>query len=149
MVTVLPEHDAAGPPNHRHHRGVRLRPVAGIDRRAVGGRKLGGVEDVLDADGKPAQRQRRSSGSLGAPPRRLEVERGEGADLRFARGNGLRAEIEHGARRELAGLDPASKIERGKHQCRPSSTAMIRSVSRCAGGMTRNAVKAAIGQATK
>ena len=81
----LAEHDAAGAAHQHHHRGVGLRPVAGIDRRAVGGRQVGGVEDVLDADRQSGERQARESGPLGAAPRALEVERREGADLGLAR----------------------------------------------------------------
>ena len=67
----------------------------------------------------------------------------------FACGNGLRAKIDCGARCERAGLDPAGKIERGEHQRRPSIRATMRSVRRRAGGITKNAVMAATGQAMK
>ena len=77
-------------------------------------------------------------------PRRVEVERGEGADPASRSAIAFCAEIEHGAA-EAAGLDPAGKIERGEHQRRPSSEAMIRSVSRRA-ARDEERVRAAIGQ---
>ena len=45
--------------------GVARRPVALVDRRAVRGRHVGGVDDVLHADRDPVQR----------PPRRLGITR--------------------------------------------------------------------------
>ena len=67
----------------------------------------------------------------------------------LVRGDRLGAEIDHGARLKRAGLDAAGKIECGEHQRRPSISATIRSVERRAGGMMKNAVIAAIGQAMK
>ena len=129
------------------HRRVGLRPVAGIDRRAVRGGQFRRVEDVLDADGKPAQRQQRALRLFGSLPCRVDAERGEGADVVLVRGDGLGAELDHGARSKGAGLDPAGKLERREHQYRPSISATIRSGSRRAGGRMRNAVIAAIGRA--
>jgi hypothetical protein len=82
-----------------------------MDRRAIGGRQVGGVEDVLDANRQPGERQARKLGPPGVAPRRFEVERREGADLGLARRDGRGAEIDYGARGELAGRDPAHEIE--------------------------------------
>jgi hypothetical protein len=90
----LAEHDAAGA-HQRDHGGVRFRSVTGIDRGAVGGREIDGVEDILHADRQPAQRSLRASRRLRAASRRRDVERGEGADLRFSRGDCLRTQIDH------------------------------------------------------
>ena len=56
------------------------------------------------------------SGSSAARARRIEIERDEGADLLFARGNGFGAKLDAARRLEFAGLDAAGKIERGEHQ---------------------------------
>ena len=50
VVTVLPSRIAAGGRGRRRGAGVEARPAAGIDRRAVAGRHVGGVENVLDAE---------------------------------------------------------------------------------------------------
>ena len=52
----LAEHEAAGAAQQRDQGGIGLGPVAGIDRGAVLGRKVGGVENILDPDREPAQR---------------------------------------------------------------------------------------------
>ncbi len=86
---------------------------------------------------------------FGSLPCRVDSERGEGADVVLVRGDGLGAELDHGARSKGAGLDPAGKLERREHQRRPSISAATRSVSGRAGGMMKNAVIAAMGQARK
>ena len=82
-----------------------------MDRRAVAGRKVGGVENVLDADRQAAQRQSQELRRIGGAARRLDVERRESADLRLARRNGFGAEIDHRTWGELAGFDPAREVE--------------------------------------
>ena len=46
----LAQQDRAGGARQAHGAGVETRPAAGIDRRAVAGRHVGGIEDVLDAE---------------------------------------------------------------------------------------------------
>ena len=82
-----------------------------INGRAVGGGKVRGVENVLDADGKSAQRRARER-QFGVATRALEVERREGSGFRLARRDRRRAQLDHRAWLQLAGLDPAREIER-------------------------------------
>ena len=56
-----------------------------MERGAVAGREIDRVEDVLHADRQAAQRPGRDRGILRALSRRVEIERNEGADFRFAR----------------------------------------------------------------
>src|SRR6266545_6021117 len=123
--------------------------MAGVDRRTIFGREIGGVVDVLDADRQAAERQLRQPRALGQSPRRIDVEHDEGANLRLAFRDRLGAEVDDRARGERAGLDAAGEIERCEHQWDPSSRATIRSVRRRATGITKNAVPAATGQAMK
>ena len=85
--------------------------MTGVDRRAVSGGKIRGVEDVLDADGKPAQWRARELRPFGIATCSLDVERGERADLGLARGDRLGAKLGYGARGEVAGVDPASATD--------------------------------------
>src|SRR5712672_949715 len=136
---------AAGAANERHHGGIRLRAMSGVDRRAILGWQIGGVVDVLDADRQPSQRQRLQP--ISALARRLDIERHERADLAVALGDSIGTTIDDGARRERASLYLPDKLESGQHHDFPSSSAMMRSVRRRAPGMTMNAVAAATGQA--
>ena len=90
--------------------------MALVGGRAVFGRHVGGVVDVLQADGEAAQRQARSvSAFLRATcARAVDVEIRECADLILACRNRGGAEIDHALGRELAGLDAAREIEGGE-----------------------------------
>jgi hypothetical protein len=57
---ALAEDHCAREPQERHDGRVVHRPVVLIDWRAVGGRHVVGVEDVLDADRHAVQRTSRS-----------------------------------------------------------------------------------------
>ena len=105
----LADHDAAGPARQRHRGGVGRRPIAGIDRRAVLRRQIGGGENVLKCHRQAAQRQGRQSGGVGRTARGVEIERDEGADLLLARGDGIGAELDSIAGFQFAGLDAAGK----------------------------------------
>ena len=76
-------HDhAAGHAQQRDAGGVGERPVAAIDRRAVLGRHVDGVDDVLDPD-RHAGEQPGSSGAIGGArlrQRLLRIEPGPGLD---------------------------------------------------------------------
>ena len=112
VVTVLP---STMPPARRTSmtmRGVGLRPVAGIDRRAVGGREIGGVEDVLDADGKPAQRRARELRLLGVAAARASISSAAKAPIRPRLRRSPRRRDRPPRAGEFAGLDPARKVER-------------------------------------
>ena len=63
----LAENDGAGRTHLRDAGGVALRAMAAIDRRAVAGRHVGGVEEVLHRDRNAVQR------SAGAAPCRRRV----------------------------------------------------------------------------
>jgi hypothetical protein len=145
----LAEHDAAGATRDRHQRCVRARPIAGIDRRAELGREVGGVENILHADRQPAQRLRREAGRLRLTLRARDVERHEGADVAFACGDRLGAEIDHGGRTEVARVDPAGEVERGQHQAVPSIRPTMRDVTARANGSAMNAVTDATGHPTR
>ncbi len=118
----LADQKAARAADHRHERGVAGRPVSGIDRRAVGCRQVGGVEQILDADRQPAQRRgdQLSGGVLRAFARRLDVEHGEGADGALAGGDRLRTAIDDVGRRELAAVDLPGEVERAQRVRRDS-----------------------------
>src|SRR5262252_9645642 len=132
----LAEDHAAGAANERHHGGVCFWTVSGVNRRAVLGWEIGGVVYVLDAYGKPAQRQGRQP--ISALARRLNVERHERADLGLALCDHIGTMVNDRARGERASLDLPDQLERGQHHDFPSSRAMMRSVRRRAPGMITN-----------
>ena len=150
VVTVLP---STMPPARRTSAtigGIGFRAMAGIDRRAVFGREIDGVENVLDADRQPAQRHLRASPGAAAARRAAARSSATKAPISpRARRSPAAQSSTTAARREFAGLDPAGEIERGQHQRRPSIRWTIRSVRRRRGGMTKKPVSAATGQAMK
>jgi hypothetical protein len=77
--------------------------VAAVDWRAVFGGKIGGVENILDADRQAAQRacRERRTGGLGATARAIDVEHGECPDLALVRRNGRGAQVDHGGGMQL------------------------------------------------
>ena len=87
VVTVLPSTIPPARRDQRDHRRIRLRPVAGIDRRAVFGRQIGGVENVLDADRQPvaAAAVRARLSARRRAPRRGRVRRTRRSRLSCAR----------------------------------------------------------------
>jgi hypothetical protein len=86
--------------------------MSGVDRRAVLGREIDRVEDVLDADGKPAKRRSGKARALRGLARPLDVECGKRADLRLALGDRALASLDDRRGRELSGRDAACEIER-------------------------------------
>src|SRR5438876_902865 len=58
----LAEHDCAGGAGERDAGGVRRRAMALVDRRAIAGRYVGGVDQVLDCDRDAVQRPARCFG---------------------------------------------------------------------------------------
>jgi hypothetical protein len=64
---------------------------------------------------KPMQRRARQVGRVGGAACAFDIERRKSSDLGFMARDRLRAEIDHGARRHGAALDPAAEIERGQH----------------------------------
>ena len=108
----LAEGYAAGAPDHRHAGGIGTRPVALVDGRAVGGRHVGGVDDVLDADGHAVQRAARrfavARPRLGHRPVAIEI--GPGADLALARGDAVEARPHQVLRGDLARGDGGGRV---------------------------------------
>ena len=144
----LAEWNSADAPDHRHQRSVSLGPVDGIDFRAVFGRHVAGVENVLQRDRQTAQwfvlepfRERRLA-------RAVEVERDEGSDLALALGDGFGAKFQRLRGCEFAGFKPAGKVDRREHQTVPPISMRMRLVMRRAVGMKKKPVIAAIGQPT-
>ena len=115
----LADDDAAGAARQRHRGGISAWLKAGINRRAVLGREIGGIENVLEPYRQPTQRRRRQFCIFRRLTRRDQVEDDKGADLLVARRNRLGAHVDDRARREFAGFDAAGEIEGGKHgNCR-------------------------------
>ena len=85
--------------------------MAGIDGRAVFGRHVGGVENILERDRQPAQRLVLEARRLRGLPRGFGVERDKGADFALALGDGVGAEIDRLRGGELAVFDGAGKAE--------------------------------------
>src|SRR4029077_2586911 len=96
-------------------RGVARRAVPGVERGAVAGGEIDRVENVLHPDRQAGERPRRDRRILRAPPRRVEVERDESADLFLSRRDPLGALVEPRGGGDFARLDAAGKVERGKH----------------------------------
>src|SRR5262252_7593350 len=100
----LPNNDPAGFAQRRYARGVALRAPAREERRAVLGRHVGGLDDVLDAERHTVDRRARLAlapplgGLVGGCTRALKIEMNERANLRFERG-----EIGKAAFEEIAG----------------------------------------------
>ena len=89
----LAEHDRPGGARQRDAGGVGRGTMARIDRRAVPGRHVGGVDQVLDRDRDAVQRPARGR-RVAAPrrgERRLGIEILPGADHRLARGDPFEA----------------------------------------------------------
>ena len=107
--------DAAGLARQHHRAGIGRRAVAGINRRAVLRRQIGGGENIFKGNRQAAQRQSRKPRIVGGAARPGEVECNEGADLLFACVNGFSAQFDRGARGQIAGFDTAGKIEGGEH----------------------------------
>jgi hypothetical protein len=105
------EQRAAVSADQRHQRGIGLGAVSEINRRAVFGRHVGGVENVLQPDRQAAQRLVLDAGRLRRRARAGQIERDERRDLALALGDGVGAEIERSRGGELARLDGAGKTE--------------------------------------
>jgi hypothetical protein len=97
-----------------HDRGVGARPPPGMEHRAVLGRHVGGVDDVLDADRQAVQGPERPAalallvGGARLPERVLRVEERPGLDLGLARLDPLQAGLD-----ELLRGEPAVPKRRG------------------------------------
>src|SRR5688500_4972512 len=98
----LPQNDAARCTSEGNERRICARPMAAIDRGAVLRRKVEGVEDVLHADGKPAQRPLAG----GLRERSLVGQKSPRLHGALALGDALEAALQERLRVELAALDP-------------------------------------------
>src|SRR3954468_9207386 len=87
----LAEDQAAGLLEERDARGVGLRAVAAVDRRAVLGRQVRRVDDVLDADRHAVQARTGGHAGEGAGLREnlIALDERPGPHLGFARGDAL------------------------------------------------------------
>jgi len=114
VVAVLPRMTPPARRTHADAAAIRGRPMVLVDGRAVFGRKIGGVENILDADGEAAQRRFRQHGAraFGQAARAVDVERRERADLALACCNRRGAQIDCGSGGQLARLDAGREIER-------------------------------------
>ena len=116
----LADDDAAGAARQCHRAGVGARPKTGIDQRAILRRQVAGIVNVLEGDRQATKRRCGKPWMLGGTTRRLEVEHHEGGDILLARFDRPRAQIDRGARREVAGLKAADKIKCGQHRFSPA-----------------------------
>ena len=114
-------HDrAAGHAQQRDAGGVGERPVAAIDRRAVPGRHVDGVDDVLDPDRQPGE-QARPAGAVGRArlrQRLLRVEPGPGLDR-----SALGGAVEAGAGQRLGGQRRRQRAARPPRRRKAGSSA--------------------------
>ena len=107
----LAEHDRAGGARQCDTGGVGGRAVALVNRRAVAGRHVGGVDQILDRERYAVQRAARRLG-IALPrrsERRLGIEIMPGADEAFACGD----PIEAGARQCLGAETAGGNLLRG------------------------------------
>ena len=92
-------------PEGEHRGGVLLRAVPGEQRRAVLGRHIDGIDQVLDADRETVDGGQRGTGPVAGGrgvrglARAFEIEKGPRHDLLLARLDGLDAALEKRARR--------------------------------------------------
>ena len=112
----LAEDDRAGRPRQRDAGRVGGRAVALVDRRAVAGRHIDGVDQILDRDRNAVQRPagRRCIAVPGRGKRRLAVEMMPGADHRLARRDPLEAGDDERRGAEPAGGDLPRGITGGE-----------------------------------
>ena len=80
--------------------------------------QIGGSENILEGNRQATQRQSRKPRIVGGAARSGDVKRNEGADLLLACVNGFSAQLDHGARGQVAGFDAAGEIEGGEHHLR-------------------------------
>ena len=122
----LADDDAAGAARQRHRRRIGARLKAGVNRRAVLGREIGGIENILEPDRQAAQRRCGELRVFRRAARRNEIEHDEGADLLLARGDRLGAQIE----RPRAGVSSPASMRRARSRAE-SIRVRFRSGRRC------------------
>ena len=112
----LAEDQGAGRAQAAHHRRVRPRPAAGVEPGAVLGRLVGGVDDVLDADGNAGKRPARAGGIDCPRPLagRGSVEVAPGPDRRLGLGNAGERRRAGRFRPLAAGADPGCDLVRAR-----------------------------------
>src|SRR5258706_8512289 len=107
----LAQNDSASSAQSRNHRSVNARRASAMQRRAVFGRHVRGVDDVLDADRYAAEGSGRLTRAAqvirGARLRKREilVEEGPGLNLRLCRANALEASADELFAAEASLLD--------------------------------------------
>ncbi len=112
----LAEQDAAGRARQRSGAGVVSRPAADIDRRAIGRRHVGAVEDVLEAERHPVQQSlfARSVALARLGQRRFARKMAPCAHHRLALGDPRETALDHRLCGQLAVFDQANQGRRGK-----------------------------------
>ncbi len=93
--------------------GGEAGPAAGIDRRAVAGRHVGGIEDVLDPE-RYALHQRAAVGPARRGERLVGGDVDPGAHHRLAVADSLEAALDNGLGGEAARLDAADDLGGGQ-----------------------------------
>jgi hypothetical protein len=108
----LAEDQAARALEERDAAGVRLRPVAAVDRRVVLRRQAGGVDDVLEADRHAVQRSApgRAVERVRLRERALAVDERPGAHLLVALVDAFQARRGERFGRDLALLDAPRRL---------------------------------------
>jgi hypothetical protein len=112
----LAENDCPGRAGERYARSVRRRPVAAIDRRAVGGRDVDRVDQILNGDRDAVERSLLRLGIT--PPRSgecpLAIDKLPGADHRLARRDTVETEFDQGFGGQPAFGDLSGGFPNGK-----------------------------------
>ena len=125
---------------HQHDGRIRLGLVPLVERRAMLGGVIGGIDDVLEAD-RQAEQPVISGDGARREPGAIHVESGEGEDILLALGNGFQREFEHGCRGEIPGFDSLGQIKGAHHGLVPSSLATTKRVARWAKGAAMSAAR--------
>src|SRR5579871_1817539 len=112
----LAQNDRAGSTQERNAGGIAGGPVAAVDRRAHLGRKVGGIEHVLDADRHAMQHAagRAAVEVARMRERKLGVEACEGMHRAFARRDAIEAGAHNGFCGEFSRYDAAGDFGGGE-----------------------------------
>ena len=120
----LAEDRRAAFPERVHDRRILLRAVTGEQRRAVFGRHVGGLDQVLDPDRQPVDRRQRRARPVARArrvrrlPRAVEIDMGPGHDLVLARLDFPDAALEKIARRVRAVAESGHAVVEGDERMR-------------------------------
>ena len=112
----LADDDGARGARQRNGRRIRGRPMVGIDRRAVAGRQVERIEQVLHRDRQPMQQSCRGLRvqCAGALHRAVGIDARPGADRGLALGDALEAIGEQRHRRDFARRELPRRLRRAQ-----------------------------------